>query len=100
MKLCDRAKALIASKFDRSEPPVQSGESEEVSSGLAPVLVLDVLARRDPSIPDRPGMSGPEQASCRPEPFRWVRDGEFCMDNIEWPGRDRAVGEPKLERTM
>ena len=72
MKSCDRANA-IGSMFtgDRSGSPVQSGEPDEVSSGLVPVLVLDVLARRDPLIPEKEGMSELEQ-SCRPRPFRWA----------------------------
>jgi hypothetical protein len=71
---------------DRS-PPCQSGESVEVSSGLAPVLVLEVLARSPEWIPCGRLGNGPEHpSSCKPDPVKsaWANSGEFCMDNIEY----------------
>lgn len=70
----------------------------EVSSGLAPVLVLEVLARKVREwavvlalvMSARVGMEMsegfPEQASsCRPDPLKFGRAKyrEFCIDNIE-----------------
>lgn len=87
------------SASDRSpESPGQSGESVEVSSGLAPVLVLDVLARRVRWLVVRLALvmsarAGTEMSegfpekvsSCRAVPLKSGRAkyGEFCMDNIE-----------------
>lgn len=71
---------------ERVEPPFQSRESVDVSSVLAPVLVLEVLAlaASNPGS-GRVEMSedSPGQPSCRVESFRWVINGVFCMDNIK-----------------